>query len=299
MLNKNARRIAAALSALLMGAASAAIAQTQDDPIVVTAARPEQVQGFVDNFAADAQGADQLPRWDREICMSVAGMPVRQAQFLIDRVAQRAAAVGLQPGGPGCRPNVAIYVTSSDSFARTLFDQDRSLFAYRPETNIHTLGQGALDDFLDTQRPVRWWHIARTMSADGIALSGDASSGGISNAPVARSSGSRISASTREDLTQAIVIIDARRVAGAQMTALADYVAMVTLVQINPAAAASGYPTIMSLFNGSEVNQQAPSELTTWDTAFLSGLYSANRSPATAQMHRRDIARRMSGDGAS
>jgi hypothetical protein len=168
-----------------------------------------------------------------------------------------------------------------------------------PDSNVHTLGQGALDDFLQTPRAVRWWHVAETMTADGIALSGDASTGGLGNVPTARSSGSRLSGDTREDLRQAIIIIDAGRVAGVQLATLADYVAMVTLAQINPRAAASENPSIMNAFNGDRAAQNAPAELTAWDQAFLSGLYRAQRSPATAQQHRRDIARRMTGGSGS
>ncbi|MBK8543355.1 MAG: hypothetical protein IPL62_07145 [Caulobacteraceae bacterium] len=36
---------------------------------------------------------------------------------------------GLQPGGPGCQANVAVFVTgNSDTFARQFFEHDRNRF---------------------------------------------------------------------------------------------------------------------------------------------------------------------------
>lgn len=296
MLDPKMRRLATVLSFFLLAPIPSALAQAAPD-IVVTGVRPEQTQSFVEQVAAVSPMADQLPRWDNIICTSVAGMPARQAQFLADRIAQRALAVGLQPGGPGCQANVAVFVAGdSDAFARQLFEQDRQLFHYLQTNNVSTMGQGALEEFLETPRAVRWWHVSETYGANGLSLAGDASQGGMSNAPMARTSGTRLSGSTREDLTQAIIIIDARRVQGAQLAALADYVAFVALAQVNPHASTTDYPTIMNLFDGAQVRAGAPTSLTQWDQAFLDALYKAERNAATPSHQRREIARRMLGD---
>lgn len=299
MLDPNMRRLATALSFFLLAPLPGALAQTAPD-IVITGVRPEQTQSFVQQLAAISPMADQLPRWDAMVCTSVAGMPARQAQFLADRIAQRAAAVGLQPGGPGCVPNVAIFVTGeSDTFARQLFEQDRTLFAYFQSNGVSTLGQQALDDFLSTPRAVRWWHVSETFGADGMSLAGDASRGGLENAPAVRSNGSRLSGNTREDLMQAIVIIDARRVQGVQLASLADYVALVALAQINPHAATAEYPTILNLFEGTQVNASGPAALTQWDEAFLDALYKSARNASNQRVQQNEIARRMNGGSQS
>jgi hypothetical protein len=295
MFDPKMRRLAATLGFFLLAPLPSAIAQTAPD-IVVTGVRPEQTQAFVEQLAAVSPMADQLPRWDNVICTSIAGMPARQAQFLADRIAQRAASVGLQPGGPGCNANVAVFVTAdSDTFARELFEQDRTLFAYYQTNGVSTLGQDALNDFLSAPRAVRWWHVSETYGADGMSLAGDASRGGLENAPAVRSNGSRLSGNTREDLVQAIVIIDARRVQGAQLAALADYVALVALAQINPHAATAEYPTILNLFNGAQVNASGPAMLTQWDQAFLDALYKTMRNASNQRVQQAEIARRMYG----
>ena len=103
MFDPKMRRLATALSFFLIAPLPAALAQTAPD-IVVTGVRPDQAQSFVQQVALASPMADQLPRWDNEICTSIAGMPARQGQFLADRIAQRAApltqrnaaAVGMQ-----------------------------------------------------------------------------------------------------------------------------------------------------------------------------------------------------------
>lgn len=295
MLDRNTRRLATALSFFLLAPLPSALAQTAPD-IVVTGVRPEQAQAFVTQVAVASPTADQLPRWDASVCTSIAGMPARQGQFIADRIAQRAAAVGLEPGGPGCHANIAVFVTGeSDAFARQLFEQDRGMFAYYRANNVSTLGQAALDDFLSTPRAVRFWYVSETFGANGISLAGDASQGGMSNAPTARATGTRLSSATRENLSQVIIIIDARRVQGVQLAALADYVSFVALAQINPSATTADYPTIMNLFAGAEANAQGPTAMTQWDIAFLDALYKAERNTATPAQQQREIARRMLG----
>lgn len=283
----------AAAAALLWLPLTGAASAQETDTIVVTGQTQDQVQRFVDNVSISVGPTDQLARWDNSICTSIVGLPRRQGQFFADRIAQRAYALGIQPGAPGCHGNVAVFVTDdADGMAQSMFEEDASLFAYYQEANISTMGQDAFrQNFLNSDRPVRWWHVAETFSADGIALRGDASSGGIQNAPAVRASGTRLRGETRQDFARVIIIVDANQVGGAQLASLADYVAMVALAQINPQADTSGFPTILNLFNGGD----AATQLTDWDQAFLNSLYNTTRASANALQQRREIARRMQG----
>ncbi len=295
MLNIHVRRFAA-VGMLWLAPCAAAFAQTNSDAIVVTGRTTEQAQRFVEHVSAAPATADQLARWDTTICTSIAGLPARQGQFIADRIAQRAAAVGLQPGAAGCNPNVSIIVAAdADAAARRINEENSALFAARAENNVSTLGSAAFQAFLDNNQPVRWWHVAQTRTADGMQLDGDASMGGMSNAPAARSHGSRLRGDTREDLNRVIVIVDASRVGNVQLSALADYVAMVSLAQIKADADTSGFASILNLFSSS----RQLTAMTDWDVAYLSGLYTANRSAQTVQQQQRDIARRMQTGGQS
>lgn len=293
MFRARAGRLVAATGLIWLAvAAGPAFAQANDD-IVVTGRTPETAQRFVDQISAPSQSADQLARWDRGVCTGVAGLPVRQAQFIADRVAQRAMQLGLDPGVAGCTPNVSIVVSSdADALAQRMYEQDRNAFAYRPENGVSSLGEVALNEFLTTDRAVRWWQVSRTVSADGLSLSGDASSGGLGNAPVARSGGSRLQEDVRQDLDRAIIIVDATRVGDVQLTALADYIAMVALAQVSADAQTRGYPTILNLFAEQPAHAR-PGALTEWDEAYLQGLYAATRNAPNLRAHEADIARRM------
>ena len=113
------------------------------------------------------------------------------------------------------------------------------------------------------------------------------------NAPSARSSGSRLQSDTRQDLNRAIIIVDARRVGSVQLAALADYISMVALAQINPNAQVGGYPTIMGLFAARPANESAPTAMTEWDLGFLDGLYHATRNAHSVQQMQSEIGQRM------
>jgi hypothetical protein len=292
-----ARRRSAALLVFASLFATPVFGQQNEPEIVVTAASRQQVQSFVSEIAIAPSGADQYGRWDEAICVGVAGLPARQGQFIADRVAQRAFAVGLAPGGPGCRPNVTVVVApDGNAMAQRMFDNDPSLFAHRYESGISTLGQEALTDFINTQRPVRWWHVTRTVSADGEILSSENTASGADgfSTEVVRSSGSRLSSTTRQDFARVVIIVDAESAGRVQLAGLADYIAMVALAQLKPDAQTGSFPSIMNLFS-SEAGGSRTNELSQWDLAFLSGLYAANREASSTTAQRSDIVRRMTG----
>ena len=262
--------------------------------------QPDRTQAFVSQIAIAPATAEQLGRWDEAICVGVAGLPARQGQFVADRVAQRAFAVGLEPGATGCQPNVSIVVApDGPAMAQQMFDNEPSLFAHRYESGVSTLGQEALSEFISTQRPVRWWHVTRTVSADGEILSSDNTTMGASglSTEVVRSNGTRLSEATRQDFARVIIIVDAASVGSVQLAALADYVAMVALAQINPHADTSAYSRSVDLFasRGGDV----PTQMTQWDLAYLDALYSSDRDAASTVQQQTEIARRMIGQRAS
>jgi hypothetical protein len=289
-----------ALGAALVGAAmfagGPAAAQTSSESdIIITAASREQTQSFVSQVAIAPTSADQLGRWDEAVCVGVAGLPARQGQFIADRIAQRAFALGLEPGAPGCSPNISIVVgPNGNEVAQRMVNEEPSLFAIRYETGIRTLGQEALTAFVNSDRPVRWWHVTREVGADGERLSSENASMGASgfSAQTVRSNGTRLSNTTRQDFARVVIIVDGGSAGQVQMAGLADYIAMVALAQVNPDANTSAYPTIMNLFAGGAT---APSQLTQWDLAYLDALYSTSREAASTTAQEADIARRMVG----
>ncbi|MCX7357095.1 MAG: hypothetical protein NT015_02935 [Alphaproteobacteria bacterium] len=303
-------RVCVIMFALL---ATPAFAQTDDssNDLVVRGVRPEQIQSFVEQVAVAPPSVDQIARWDDALCLSVAGLSVEQGQTVVDRVAMRAQAVGLSPGRTGCRPNVFVYFAAdAGNFTRALVDERKSLFAYYHEENIATLGREALQSFIDAPSPVRWWHVIQTRGADGDRLGSDQAGSqapppptdpgrppeadGLTGVQAVRSNGSRLRAAERQDFNRVIVIVDGSRLDGYPLVSIADYIALVTLAQIDPTAETRDYPTILNLF--ADDPDLVSFEMTTWDLAYLNGLYRSARNAASVTQQMRDISRRMAGD---
>jgi hypothetical protein len=289
--------ILAGISLGLLASASAAAAQeaapASSEEVVVTGQRTEEaIRTFVDEVSVAMGSADQLARWDRRICPGVAGLRGRYAQFLIDRMAQRAFDVGLDVGDPGCRANMLIIVTlDPDAMAQQLLDDHPDALGYFRERGRNTLGRTALRAFVESDAPVRWWHVSRT-ATEGFDEIGETADG---SAPVtfALGNASRLSRSTHQNFGAAFIIVDARHLAEIDLDfgALADYVAMVALAQVDADASTTGLTTILNLFN----DETSPRALTEWDIAYLRGLYGAE-STVSARRQAGDIARTMGRD---
>ncbi len=276
--------------------------------IVVTGVRPEEIQAFVEQVSTVPPSVNQIARWDDDICVTLAGLPASQGQIVVDQVSYRAQAVGLRPGREGCQANVFVFfVANGDSFAQDLVAQRQSLFAFYHEENIATLGQEALTSFVQTTRPVRWWHVVQTRGADGDRLGSDSGRSaapppprpeetqalpdGFRGVQAVRSQGSRTRSVERQDFNRVVIIVDGTQIAGIPVESLADYIAMVTLAQIDPQAQTGDYPTILNLFSGNPDNVSFV--MTNWDQAYLSGLYGSERNSASVTQQVRDISRRM------
>lgn len=293
--------LTAAFMAMAQGGALAQDTVVAGDDIVVTGERLQEIlRSFVGEVSAASGSEDQLARWDDSLCPAIIGMrDPRLAQFMADRLAQRAFTVGLDVGGPDCRPNTLIFVTpDSNQLAREIASEYREFIGYRATETSVTMGREALDDFVETRRPVRWWHVSQTVGADGQTLSDgearQASGGGFAGAQVLRGpDAGRLRRTTRQDLSRVVIIVDASLSAGVQMDALADYVAMAALAQISHDADTRQVATILNLFTDRERGAAPPTGLTDWDMAYLRGLYEAPRASRSSRAQEGSIARSM------
>jgi len=288
-----ARLAAAALAVACLGWSQA---QAQD--------QQDRARAFV-NSVSFTSDTNALARWDDRICVGAVGLSTEQAQALVDRISARAQQVGLRPGAPGCRANVmVIYAPDSDRLSREIVDQRRDLLGYHSEEGRLTAGREALEDFANQSRAIRWWHVSSTgrgslrpvdgmtyqssgQSAAAAAAGEGDSTGGVGSsaldiqgADAVRGSGSRTRVEVRpNDLTYALVVVDARRVADVPANAWMDYVAFVALAQIDARARTEGYSTVLNIFN----TGATATGMTAWDEAYLAGLYDARTEVANRQ----------------
>lgn len=307
--------------AAAVGLAGTALAQTasNDAPVSIVVQNPDPAAArqFVRSIALAPAQPGLLARWGQTICPGVAGANREAAQAIIDRIARRANAVGVRSAEPGCTPNLLIVLTpDSDRFAQNVNIQRRANLLAPPGVDSSTLGEAAFTSFISTPRPVRWWQIAQTTMADGEVLADTRSTSGTSAGAAAataglsgnamtpgagegvggvnatRADGTRLRGSTRQDLNYVLVIVDTHRASGVTVNALADYVAFLSLAQVNPSVNTASFPSILNLFND-QSSAQRPTEMTQWDIAYLDGLYHATRSARNAAQQEDEITRRM------
>ncbi len=294
------RHFAAAVAltmAALANPASAQDAAPQDDIVVTGTRLNEIIREFVGEVSVDQPGEEQIARWDRRICAQIAGLPQRQAQFIADRMAQRAVQVGLRPGGPNCRANVLIFVTpDADRFTAALSEQFGEVLDPNVP-NMHQQSDEALTQFVSSDAPVRWWHVSQTVSAEGYLVQNTEPrmrGGGLTGMAVMRTGVvSRMGRTTRQDFNRAILVVDASQASGVRFDALADYIAMATLAQLNPEADTREVDTVLNLFAQRERGGQQVAGMTTWDVSYLDGLYHARRNAVNPNRQEADISRRM------
>jgi len=253
------------------GRVAAAPAIQLEDVVVQRQRLERAIRNFVDEVAAPSPGRGPA-RWDRRVCVGVVNVRNPAAQHLVDRVSQVAMDVGLEPGDPGCKANVVIIGTSDgQALAQALVDVTPR--AFRPNWSGSDRGGVALEQFVASDAPVRWWHVALPVDSQ-------------TGEPVVRIPGqddeprrtaifasSRLRTQVQNNLDRVFVIVDFGRAEGLNFNQLSDYIAMVALAQIDPDAATSGFNSVLNLFE--QPGGAGIDGLTDWDRSYLTALYDA------------------------
>jgi hypothetical protein len=227
---------------------------------------------FIGEVAAPANGRG-LARWRNRVCVGIHNLERNAAQYIVDRIARLAVEVGLEPGEPGCGPDVVvIFTTDGKATAAQMVESEPRVFRPAGNQGGTHIGRAALDDFARSDKAVRWWHVSLPVGAlSGVpAIRGTGSPG--TGLPVVGVAGpSRIHSGIRDDLQRVIIIVDGQKLTqGMSWEQLGDYLAVVSLAQIDPQADPTAFDSILNLFS----NPAAYSGLTDWDRSYMRALYS-------------------------
>jgi len=142
-------------------------------------------------------------------------------------------------------------------------------------------GGAALRRFVSSDAPVRWWQVSMPVNSDtgerAVSIPGECT-GSCSSvydfAPnITVHSVSRLNSQIVDHMLRTIIIVDIDRIGDVSGDQLSDYLAMITLAQIDPEADTSRYASILNVFDAPDT----ASSLTNWDRAYLAGLYGAER----------------------
>ncbi|HEY1073767.1 hypothetical protein [Brevundimonas sp.] len=303
--------IAALLSALLISTApqaqaAAPVPSDQADAAVrledveVTGRRLDtMIRDFIDEVAAPNYNRG-LARWSGSVCVGAANLSNDAAQYLVDRVSTVAEDLGLQPGAPGCTPNILI-VATEDPQALSQDLIDKSPRAFRAGGAGMDRGGAELRRFAQSDLPVRWWQVSMPVDSEtGMRATRLPSEGFDAGDDLGRPSqirnyapninifsASRLTTQIHDNLFRTVIVVDVTKTDRVSINQLADYIAMVSFAQIDPTADTSRYASILNLFSDP---QAASSGLTDWDKAYLNGLYDAQRTQKNLRAGRTEIA---------
>lgn len=275
--------IAAALQ-VVAGQSEPQPRSASNDDIVVTAPTVEdQAEAFVEGLTPRPPGTTaQLPRWDRSICPLIASAVVSEehAQAVLDRLALRARQLGLRTDAPGCRANIVIFVTHyPDELSSNLAAEYRTFVRY-PPLGLRPPSRAEHAAFASGGRAVNWLYISGYLTPDGRSMWDGV---GMTSEPP-----SRLRPLARQDFVEAVIVVDAARIAGMGAHALGDYLALISLARIDPAADPAGAETILTLFQGRP--EDSPQQMTVWDESYLRGVYAAQRASRSYLLQQHQIA---------
>ena len=232
---------------------------------------PDYIREFIDEIAAPARSRGYA-RWQRQVCIGVHNLEPTAAQYIVDRISGVAVDVGLEAGEPGCPPQVNIvFVTDARETASLMVENSPGTFRPIFGNAGMDLGLEALDEFTQSDKAVRWWHVS--MPTDARTGMPAVRFPGQPPPTILKTGASRLYDGIRDELRHVIVIVDATELAGTTWQQLADYLAVVSLAQIDPWTEPSAFDSILNLFS----NPAAYSGLTDWDHSYLEALYSYNQ----------------------
>lgn len=268
------------------------VAVELEDVVVSGRSLDALIRDFVGEVA-EPNGRRGLARWEDRICVGVANLKGETARYLSDRISTVASDIGLEVGGPGCTPNILVVATTDGAeLARTLVGDRRR--AFRMGGSGMDRGGAALRDFTESDRAIRWWQVAVPVDSEtgarAVRLPGECRNGCLHAIDFAPNTmvfaASRLTTQIEDNLFRAIVVVDVDQIGGLSALQLADYIAMVSLAQVDPDADTSGYSSILNVFD----DPQGSLSLTDWDQAYLAGLYGAERTAANRAAGRNEIA---------
>jgi hypothetical protein len=273
--------VAVAAAGWVAGPAVSAEQQAPPSPAienVIVTAPALRTERALDNFiiahAAPSPFLGKIARWKTGICPLAIGLPDKFSLYITQRIIKVAMAAGapLSKDEP-CRPNVIVAATPEPQKLLDFVRAKRPAllgFHYRPQAQrIATM-----------RLPVQAWYSTATEDAWGLVSAdlpnGDMGYGVMSTLGDLRSfhvTGARTGDGLKSEFTTAVVIVDTSKIAGQEIGALSDYIAMLALSQGQYYGDCQNVPTITNLMATNCGADMKPAAITDVDMTYLRGLY--------------------------
>jgi hypothetical protein len=244
------------------------------DTLTVLAPQAEQeklptlVNRFVEAHSATSR-IDQLSRWAGPVCPQTGGLSTPFDASVTARIKSVAASVGAPVDKhPNrnfpCKTNLLIVFTTTP---QTLMDDVRK---HHPQMlGFHYAAQA--QRLATVNYPIQAWYMTGTAPEGGNVEIDDE----FHRLPDG-SAGSRLTSRISSQFMGVLVVIDANKIVGHQIGAIADSAAMLSLAHASQVKGCSELPTILDFLNPDCPAAADPPGLTRYDVAYLKGLYSIN-----------------------
>jgi hypothetical protein len=221
------------------------------------------------------QHGGQLARFEDAVCIAVSGFEDPYNAIFAKRMAQDAAQAGLGIAKAGCHPNIVVLVTDHP--------QQELMSLARHDSFITSIGAKDKDLKLLAASAGPSWTLTFTELRS--TFGGHLHVGSEVDDQVARLNiydSTIINLPQRQDIAAVLMVIDSSATLGKNLGQIADYAAFRSLADLRNAVPATGEPTILTLFKPGA----APDGLSSYDLAYLKGLYSGPSSlKAEARIH--------------
>lgn len=270
---------------LVLAVLTAANAQPLTEHVTVTGTRSREViDSFVRSFVSPARITGKFARWEDRICPITVGLRPAANSFITKRVKEVAGLASVPVNEhDSCRANIAIVFSKRP---QALLDDIKRR---RPDMLGYYDNLEQRDALAVVKHPIQAWYTTATKDLRGNAERDGAKTGGteiviadptipntfitmsMPNAHGRNVTGSRLGDGLRSVMDQIIIVADPAKLADYEMGALADYIALLALTQLDSLDICQQLPSIVNLLAKDCASK--PSALTDNDLAYLKGLY--------------------------
>jgi hypothetical protein len=278
----------------LLASVAVASAQPSTEHVTVTGTRSRPViDGFVQAFAAPTRLTGKIARWEDGICITALGLKPAFLKF----VTQRVRAVAVQVGAPvnadlGCEPNLEIVFTTTPQGLADGLKKDHEIYLGYADNAAQRAALAKVT------HPIQAWYATETKDLRGMAEIDNPKGGGIElqismplltadgsmsantpsvvtmNMPHAHArnaSGSRLGDGLHSAFHHVIIAANPDKLVEHEIGALADYISLLALAQLDSLDICQHLPSIVNLL--APGCERPASALTDNDLAYLRGLY--------------------------
>lgn len=273
--------------ALVLVCTNAAFAQVQTEKVTVTGTRSREVlDKFVSSLATNSRMTGKIARWEDGVCPIVVGLKPKFTSFIAQRVRMLAKESGAPVAGDAkCKPNIEIvFTTTPQALVDGIRKQNDSFLGYADNDSQR-------DALAKVTRPIQAWYLTATKDLRGNTLVDSSRTPPTEitvpdpnhNPPfltvytkqgAMSVTGGRLGDGLHTAFYHAIIVAEPAKLLDEEIGTLADYIALLSLTQLNSLDTCQPLPSIANLL----AKDCAPvKELSDNDRAYLKGLYSMGR----------------------